>query len=129
MVFDRVSLISAYNVLKIINENDGPVTNILFNKTAFYGTKTVPRFATLADLKTFINTKYPFKYYEEDCECATEVESIYTLLAFEVNDGQTKYNIFVNNMRRLLESAKEASLNAMSTGSILLSARFMAPIN
>jgi len=113
MVFDRISLIDAYNVLKVLNDNDGPVTNILFNKTAFYGTKTVPRFATLADLKTFINTKYPYKYYEEDCECATENESIYTLLAFEVGD-KPKYDIFVNNMRTLLDSAKKATLNEMS---------------
>lgn len=113
MVFDRISLIDAYNVLKVLNDNDGPVTNILFNRTAFYGTKTVPRFATLADLKSFINTKYPYKYYEEDCECATEIESIYTLLAFEVGD-QTRHSIFVNNMRTLLDSAKKAKLNDLS---------------
>lgn len=113
MVFDRISLIDAYNVLKVLNDNDGPVTNILFNRTAFYGTKTVPRFATLADLKAFINTRYPYKYYEEDCECATEVESIYTLLAFEVGD-QTRHSIFVNNMRTLLDSVKQAKLNDLS---------------
>lgn len=113
MVFDRISLIDAYNVLKVLNDNDGPVTNILFNRTAFYGTKTVPRFATLADLKSFINTKYPYKYYEEDCECATEIESIYTLLAFEVGD-QTRHSIFVNNMRTLLDSVKRAKLNDLS---------------
>ena len=42
MVFDRISLIEAYKVLKTVNENDGPVSKILFNKTAFYGTKTQP---------------------------------------------------------------------------------------
>lgn len=114
MVFDRITLINAYNVLKTVNENDGIVTNILFNKTAFYGTKTVPRFATLADLKTYINTKYPFKYFEPECDCATEFESLYTLLAFEVEVAGKKHSIFVNNLRTLFESAKQAELNPMS---------------
>ena len=36
MVFDRITLIEAYKTLKIVNENDGKVTDILFNKTAFF---------------------------------------------------------------------------------------------
>lgn len=44
MVFDRISLIEAYKVLKMVNENDGKVTEILFHKSAFYGTKNTAAF-------------------------------------------------------------------------------------
>ena len=71
MVFDRISLIEAYKVLKTVNENDGPVSKILFNKTAFYGTKTQPRFDSVAELRTFIETNYAYNWHNEDCECAT----------------------------------------------------------
>ena len=60
MVFDRISLIKIYDTLKIVEDNDSPVSNILLNRTSEYGTKTVPRFKTLADLKVFIEDKYPF---------------------------------------------------------------------
>ena len=58
MVFDRITLIEAYKTLKIVNENDGKVTDILFNKTAFYGTKTQPRFRDIHHLRNFIETEY-----------------------------------------------------------------------
>jgi|TARA_Y100000389_G_C17446964_1_gene512219 hypothetical protein len=114
MVFDRISLIEAYKVLKTVNENDGPVSKILFNKTAFYGTKTQPRFKDLADLRNFIETEYAYNWHNEDCECATGDESVWTLLAYEVTTPRSTHAIFVNNIRRLLDSAKQADLNGLS---------------
>ena len=39
MLFDRISLVKAYAALRIVENNDGPVNSILFNRTAHYGTK------------------------------------------------------------------------------------------
>jgi hypothetical protein len=114
MVFDRISLIEAYKVLKTVNENDGPVSKILFNKTAFYGTKTQPRFDSVAELRTFIEMNYAYNWHNEDCECATGDESVWTLLAYEVTTPRSTHSIFVNNLRRLLDSAKQADLNGLS---------------
>ena len=114
MVFDRITLIEAYKTLKIVNENDGKVTDILFNKTAFYGTKTQPRFRDIYHLRNFIETEYGYNWVNADCECATGDESIWTLLAYEVTTSKSKHSIFVNNIRRLLDCAKQADLNPMS---------------
>ena len=40
MIFDRISLVKSYASLKVVELNDGAVKDILFNKTAYYGTKT-----------------------------------------------------------------------------------------
>jgi hypothetical protein len=114
MVFDRISLIKIYDTLKIVQDNDGPVSNILMNKTSQYGTKTIPRFRTLADLKVFIEEKYPFQIWNPDCDCATENEGIYNILAFTVYIDDKKHAIFVNNMRASFESQKTEQLNAIS---------------
>ena len=114
MVFDRITLIEAYKVLKTVNENDGPVSAILFNKTAFYGTKIQPRFRDIEHLKSFIDSNYPYNWVNEDCECATGDESVWTLLAYEVTTANSKHAIFVNNIRRLLDSARQADLNNLS---------------
>ena len=53
MLFDRISLVKAYTALRIVENNDGPVSNILFNKTAHYGTKTVIRYWNRTNLHTF----------------------------------------------------------------------------
>ena len=37
MIFDRISLVAAYKTLKYIDDNDGKVTEILFNRNAYYG--------------------------------------------------------------------------------------------
>ena len=49
MIFDRISLVIAYTSLKVVELNEAPVKDILFNKTAYYGTKTIERFKTLND--------------------------------------------------------------------------------
>ena len=62
MIFDRISLVKSYAGLKVVELNDGKVKDILFNKTAYYGTKTVRRFNTLKDLGDFIDKNYPYHY-------------------------------------------------------------------
>ena len=114
MVFDRISLIKIYDTLKIVEDNDGPVSNILLNRTSQYGTKTVPRFRVLADLKVLIEEKYPYQVWDPDCNCATENEGIYNVLAFTVYVDDKKHAIFVNNIRAGFESQKTEQLNAIS---------------
>lgn len=114
MVFDRISLIKIYDTLKIVEDNDSPVSNILLNRTSEYGTKTVPRFKTLADLKVFIEDKYPFQIWDPNCDCATNNEGLYNILAFTVYFEDRKHALFVNNMRAVFESQKTKELNAIS---------------
>jgi hypothetical protein len=127
MVFDRISLIRAYDVLKLTQDNDGNVKNILLNKSSKYGTKTMPRFRDLEHLREFINTKYPYVLANE-CSCATSNESIWNVLAFEIYSrpedlegdivdennkrrdikvqAASKHATFVNNIRRDYQSQK-----------------------
>lgn len=114
MIFDRISLIAIYDTLKIVQDNDGPVSEILLNKGTEYGTKTMPRFNTLADLKYFIEETYPFQIWNPECECGTSHEALYNILHFQVYLSGKKHAIFVNNMRLSFESAKELALNAIS---------------
>jgi len=134
MVFDRITLIDAYNTLKLSQDNDGHVTNILFNKTTKFGSKTVPRFRDLKHLRDFINETYPYVLSNE-CSCATKNEAIWTVLAFEVHSRPedldrdlidennkrrdlrvqpaSKHATFVNNIRRDYESQKERFQNSL----------------
>lgn len=114
MVLDRISLIAIYDVLKIINENDGIVSNIFMNRGTIYGTKTAPKIASVADLKIFIEENYPYVTWNEECECATCNEGVYTLLNFTVHLKGQRDAIFVNNLRKKFESAKSARLNDLS---------------
>ena len=114
MIFDRISLIAIYDTLKIVQDNDGPVSEILLNKGSAYGTKTVPRFKTLADLKVFIEDMYPYQIWDLECDCGTANEALYNVLHFTVYLSGKKHAIFVNNMRLSFESAKELALNAIS---------------
>tara|TARA_B110000259_G_scaffold16668_1_gene17569 strand:+ start:3197 stop:3751 length:555 start_codon:yes stop_codon:yes gene_type:complete len=120
MIFDRISLVSAYKALKYVNDNDGRVTEILFNRQAFYGTKTSLRFMSLLDLKNYISTEFPYQHFDPECDCGTGQESIQQLLSFHVyiKDLQTqiesKHAVFVNNLRQDFESMKSSQLNNMS---------------
>lgn len=124
MIFDRISLVSAYRALKFVNDNDGTVSEILFNRDAFYGTKTNLRFKTLADLKRNIDSEFGYNHFNPDCDCGTDQESIRRLLSFQIRrkdlktQKEEKYAIFVNNMRKLFESGKEAELNRLSVKKI-----------
>jgi hypothetical protein len=114
MVFDRISLIAIYDVLKTINENDGRVTGILMNRSSRYGTKTAQRIESVQELHDFIEANYPYVVWNEECECPTCNEGIYHLLAFSVYLKDQRHAIFVNNLRSSFESAKENQLNGLS---------------
>jgi len=139
MVFDRITLINAYNALKTYQDNNGVIRNILFNRTTRYGTKTAPRFKDLMALKSFINEKYPF-IISNQALCLTKDESIWTLLAFEVysrpedldknivqeNNRRhviqlkpiSKHATFVNNIRGGYESQKKSNQDSLSINKI-----------
>ena len=115
MIFDRISLVKSYASLKVVELNDGAVKDILFNKTAYYGTKTIIRFKTLQDLADFINKNYPFQYFDPKCQCAvTGNDAIWTPLSFNLTLPNGRYASFVNNLREAFESAQEAKLNPIS---------------
>lgn len=114
MVFDRISLIAIYDLLKTINENDGVVSNILMNRSSLYGTKTAPKIQNVAELRSFINENYPYITWNSDCQCPTCNEGVFHLLAFTVHLKDSKHAIFVNNIRNKFESAKETQLNELS---------------
>ena len=120
MIFDRISLVSAYKALKYVNDNDGRVTEILFNRQAFYGTKTSLRFKDIAELKAYITNEFPYQYFDPECDCGTGIESIQRLLSFHVylkdlkTQKESKHAIIVNNLRRDFESIKELQLNNLS---------------
>lgn len=115
MIFDRISLVKSYAALKIVELNDGAVKDILFNKTAYYGTKTIERFKTLQDLADFINANYPYQYFDPNCQCAvTGNDAIWTPLSFNLTLANNRYATFVNNMRTEFESAQEKKLNSTS---------------
>ena len=61
MLIDRISLVSAFQALEKTELNEGKISNILFNKTAHYGTKTQIRFASVAELQAYINLNFPFQ--------------------------------------------------------------------
>jgi len=113
MVFDRVTLINIYDVLKNINENENRVSSILLNHTSKYGTKTLPKFNNVAQLRGFINDNYPFISVDGTKSCITCNEGIYTLLRFNVVDGSDS-SIMVNNVRGNFETTKGSKLNAIS---------------
>ena len=115
MIFDRISLVKSYAALKVVELNDGAIKDILFNKTAYYGTKTIKRFKTLQDLADFINKNYPYQYFDPDCQCAvTGNDAIWTPLSFNLTLSNNRYATFVNNLRGDFESAQENRLNSTS---------------
>jgi hypothetical protein len=124
MILDRISLVNAYKALKYVNDNDGKVTEMLFNRKSYYGTKTYQRFKDLAALKAFIGAEFGYQHFDPACDCGTGIENIWNLLSFNVylkdltTQTESKYAIFVNNMRQDFESGKKPYLNAMSVKKI-----------
>jgi len=115
MIFDRISLASAYKALKVVELNDGAIKDILFNKTSYYGTKTVDRFDTLVDLKNYINTNATYQHFDPECQCGiSDNEAIWMPLSFNLTLPNNTYATFVNNMRGIFESAQEQKLNKLS---------------
>lgn len=117
MVFERITLINIYDALKAIETNENKVSSILINRTSKFGIKKLPRFENLAALKAFIMENYPYRKIDNpECECFTCNEGLASLLNFTVGSGDDI--IFINNMRREFESAKEGSLNKTSVDAL-----------
>ena len=114
MLFDRISLVDAYGALQVAESNEGKITQILFNKTAYYGTKTVKRFESVGHLRDRINSEFSFQIFDPDCECATCDESIWQLISFTIQLPDLRYVSFINNMRGGFESAEGHFLNKTS---------------
>ena len=104
MVFDRITLIEIYKTLKLVNDFEGDIVNILLSKNNKYNKKLVPKFKTLDSLKLFINSNYPFVINTE-CQCLTNNESFWRILKFEIQP-QLEYKDFdiinENNRRKVL---------------------------
>ncbi len=111
MIFDRISLLSSYGALKTAQNNEGRISHILFNRTAFYGTKTNIRFKSVQELAQYIQNEYAFQIFDPNCVCGTCNESIWRLLSFVVELPGRRYVTFVNNLRGGFESAEGARLN------------------
>ena len=114
MLFDRISLVEAFQALEKTELNEGKISEVLFNKTAYYGTKTQLRFKSVADLRDFINTNYPFQQIYFDCQCGTCNEEIWQLLSFTVELPNRRFISFINNLRGQFESAEGHLLNKTS---------------
>ena len=138
MVFDRITLVNAYNVLKSVQSNSGLVKNILFNRKSGTTTKTKLRFKDLSLLKEFINNNYP--YILNEIKYNTGNEGLWTLLAFEIHtqpvdlvqdlvvennrriiiqiEPVSRHVNFVNNIRGELQSQKKSFQNKLVTAKI-----------
>lgn len=120
MVVDRISLIYIYEALKIVQENNGKIDSILLHRTSNYGTKTLPRFKNLNELRAFINELHRYSL-PEDCDCQTKNEGIYNILNFsfkKLNLGEENIvedSIFLNNLQGGWETAKPGQINAKTT--------------
>ena len=114
MLFDRITLATAYEALKVAELNEGTLSNILFNKTAYYGTKTQIRFSTIEELRDYINLNFPFQMLYLNCQCGTCDEAMWQLLSFTVKLPTQRYVSFINNIRGEFESAEGEQLNKLS---------------
>lgn len=114
MLFDRITLTKIYDALKTVDSNDDRVSSILIHRISKYGTKTLPRFENVEQLRVFINDNFPFVNQGEDyCGCLTCKEGFFELLNFKVDDFEDTF-MFINNLRRDFESGKGSRLNGLS---------------
>lgn len=111
MVADRISLIDIRNALEVVEENNGKISSIMLNRSSHYGTKSVPRFDTFQDLKTFIEEMHRYMV-PDNCSCHTKNEGIYTLLNFTFTKEEN--DVFINNLESGFESAKLDQMNEIT---------------
>ena len=109
MITDRLSLTYIYNALKIVEENNGKIDSILLNKTSHYGKKTVPRFNTLSELRSFINQMFTYTEPIDKCKCYTKNENLFNVLSFSFKKGTD--TIFLNNLETGWQTAKQDQIN------------------
>lgn len=115
MIFDRLTLLGIYDTLRTVDDNDDRVSSILLHRISTYGTKTLPRFNNIRELRDYIDKNYPFVIKGNDyCGCLTCNEGFFELLNFKVNDIEDT-SMFINNIRRVFESGKGSRLNKLST--------------
>jgi len=111
MVADRISLITIYRSLLAINSSDGKIDSILLNRKNDYGTKSIPKFNSLLELKEFIDTLYPYKN-ATNCNCLTSNEGIYNLISFSFKNKEEF--IYVNNMQTKFETSKPKKITEIN---------------
>ena len=114
MLIDRISLANAFGALQKTELNEGKISQILFNKSAKYGTKTQRRFESIDALRDFINNEFPFQLLYINCQCGTCNESVWQLLGFTVELPDRRFISFINNIRGQFESAEGYLLNKTS---------------
>ena len=114
MLIDRISLSNAFSALQKTELNEGKISQILFNKSAYYGTKTQIRFDSVEQLRAYINDNFAFQMIYFDCQCGTCNESIWQLLSFTIELPNRRFISFINNMRGQFESAEGYILNKTS---------------
>ena len=114
MLIDRISLANAFGALQKTELNEGKISQILFNKSAKYGTKTQRRFESIDALRDFINNEFPFQLLYINCQCGTCNESVWQLLGFTVELPNRRFISFINNIRGQFESAEGYLLNKTS---------------
>ena len=109
MVADRISLTYIYDALKIVQENNGKIDSILINKTSHYGSKTIPRFDSLNELKVFINQLYPYTEPISNCKCYTNNEHVFNVLNFSFR--KLEDIVFLNNLETGWQTSKPTQIN------------------
>ena len=114
MLIDRISLANAFGALQKTELNEGKISQILFNKSAKYGTKTQKRFESINAMRDFINNEFPFQLLYIDCQCGTCNEAVWQLLGFTIELPNRRFISFINNMRGQFESAEGYLLNKIS---------------
>jgi|TARA_B110000037_G_C17112588_1_gene502505 hypothetical protein len=118
MIFDRISLLNSYGVLKLANNSEGRVGQILFNRTSFYGTKTNMRFGSLIELANYIQENHAFQIFDPACVCGTCDESIWKLLSFSVELPNRRYVTYINNLRGAFESGDGTIMNKKTVDAV-----------
>tara|TARA_B100000900_G_scaffold51683_1_gene38039 strand:- start:310 stop:819 length:510 start_codon:yes stop_codon:yes gene_type:complete len=108
MITNRISLVTVLDVLFPIDSMEGNITSILLNVSTPEGTRTLPRFNSMTELNSYMNSKYKFTKSEDFFELNTN-EGIYTLLSFKiVKDDRA---VFVNNLPSRFQTAKPDMIN------------------
>ena len=119
MVADRISLKYIYDTLLNIEIIEGKISAIRIKRTNTFGTtKSVPRFDNIEELKEFMNSLYPYRV--PNCDCQTKNEGIYTLTSFQLEKDGRQNNVynyeieFKTSVKDLINKAGLAQLNEIN---------------
>jgi len=126
MITDRISLNLIWIYLDQYQSNSGPIDSIEISLTqhASRTTKGIPSFATLNDLKTFINQNAPLTNFDK-IEC--KPLNLYELKSFNVTlpmtGSLTNKNFVINNNRTFQTDSKnlnKANMDVLNKGYVPL---------